>query len=119
MSAWARSRSASASEEAERGCGGASATGGFELIGKMRSGRLRRFPDLPRRLAARVHVVEELLLLERVHAQEEAIVLVSDQLLLLDQPLERFLDELLAGADHVEDRGPQDEEPGIHPDVGL
>lgn len=44
-------------------------------------------PNLPRRLAPLVDVVEHLLVLEGIHSRPEAIVLVGQKLLLFNQSL--------------------------------
>ena len=49
------------------------------------------------------HVLEQLLVPERVHGAEEAVVAIGDELALLDQPLERLDHQLLALVDVVED----------------
>src|SRR5712692_6481500 len=54
------------------------------------------FPDLPRTLPAKVHVLEQLLFPEGVHAGPEAVVLVREELAFRGQPPERLLDELVA-----------------------
>jgi len=57
---------------------------------------LRFPPQLPRRIATRVNLVEMLLLLEGVHARPEAVVGIGEQLALLDEPTEWLLDQFLA-----------------------
>src|SRR5206468_12699572 len=79
----------------------------------------RRLPYFPGRLAPRVQLFELLLVLERVHAAPVTLVLVGQQLLLCDQPLERLLDQLLARLDVVEDFGAEGEEAPVNPDPGL
>ena len=90
-------------------------------LGRRRRPRRPRSPStsLPGRLAARVDVLQELPLLERVHAGPEAVVRVGDQLSLRGQPLERLLHEVLALADVVEDLAAQHEEAAVdaHADV--
>src|SRR5262249_37711488 len=119
MRSCARRRRASERSDTLNRVRGSSVTGGLAVIGGSEPLSRGRLPDLPGRVAARVHVVEELLLLERVHPEEEAVALGGDELLLRDEALEGFLDELLAGLDRVEDRGPEDEEAGVQPDLGL
>src|SRR5690242_12927774 len=53
-------------------------------------------PDLPRRVPARLEVLQRLLVLEGVHALPEAFVAIGDEPAPRDEPLERLLHELLA-----------------------
>src|SRR5262249_38237678 len=76
-------------------------------------------PRVPRSLAALDHVLEDLLVLERVHGAEEALVPIRDELPGLDHPLERLDDELLAVFDEVEHLVAEHEVAGIDPDVGV
>src|SRR3954451_21236192 len=75
----------------------------------------RILPDFPRDLPPRVEILEELLVLERIHAGPEAIVRVGEQPPGACQPLERLLDELLARPHPLEDLRPQDEEAAVDP----
>src|SRR5215831_13713908 len=79
---------------------------------------LASLPDLPGSIALAVHVRELLVLLEGVHAPE-AVVPVSDELLLLDQAMERLLDQLLALFDVVEDLAPEDEEAAVDQEIRV
>src|SRR5437667_12231748 len=56
-----------------------------------------------------------LFVLEGVHALPEAIILVADQLLLLDQPLERPVDKFLFLANVIEDPLLKDEKASVDP----
>src|SRR5262249_43714921 len=76
-------------------------------------------PDLPGHVAAGVHVVERLLVLEGVQTRPEALVPVGDQLLLADQALERLLHEFFAVLEKVEDLALEDEEPAVDPQVRI
>src|ERR1041385_4343621 len=66
-------------------------------------------PDLPRRVPARLEVLERLLVLEGVHALPEALVRIGGEPSPRDEALERLLHELLALAQHVEDPGREGE----------
>src|SRR5262245_27773513 len=90
------------------------------------AGRLARvdlpvcaLPHLPGRIAARVHVVEDALIRERVHALPEAGRAVGDELALGDEPLEWLLHELLAWLDVVEDLALEREETAVDPEFRL
>src|SRR5579859_338946 len=61
------------------------------------------FPDLPRRLAARVQLLELLLVLERVHWPVETLVTVGAELVGLDKPVKRLGDEFFSILEVVED----------------
>src|SRR5438093_5847820 len=80
---------------------------------------LRRPPHLPGRVAAGLHVVERLLVLEGVHAHPEAFVAVRGQLLETDQPLEWLPDQLLTVFEIVEELALEDEEAPVDPETGL
>ena len=58
-----------------------------------------------------------MLVLERVHRRPEPVVRECCQLALLDQPLERLLDEVLAFFDVVEELTAEDEEAGVDPEI--
>ena len=85
----------------------------------MRQGRA--LPDgvsaAPRHLALLDHLLEDLPVLQIVHAAPEALVLVRHELVRLDQPRERLEHELLALVHVVEDFGAQHEVAGIDPHV--
>src|SRR5688500_5012412 len=85
---------------------------GFSILGSLS-------PDFPGRAAAGVDVFEQLALLEGVHAGPEAVVGIGDELPFGGQALERLLDEILAGADVIEDVLVEDEVPPVdaHPHV--
>jgi hypothetical protein len=57
-------------------------------------------PQLPRSAARLVHVAELLLFLEGVH-HPEPVVAVPEELMLLDEPSERLVDELVSRVDVV------------------
>ena len=78
---------------------------------------LAAFADAPRHLALLDHLLEDLPVLQIVHAAPEALVLVGHELVRLDQPRERLEHQLLALVHVVEDLGPQDEVAGVDPDV--
>src|SRR2546422_5554519 len=59
-------------------------------------------PNHPWRVTARVQIVQLLFVLERIHRSVKAVVLVSHQLLFLDQALEGFEDQLFAFAHILE-----------------
>src|SRR5438874_13206879 len=75
-------------------------------------------PELPGRLPRIVQIGELLLLLEGVHAPE-LVVPVAEELALGDEPVERRIDELVAGPDVVEDLPPQADAPRVDDHVRL
>src|SRR5689334_25255233 len=74
-------------------------------------------PERPRRSSRLPHLLEVLDVLEGVHRRPESVVLVGHQLVLLDQPPERLLDQLLARPDVVEDLTPEEEVAAVDPDI--
>src|SRR4030095_1454275 len=70
--------------------------GAIDLVETQGEHWLDGLPDLPGRVAPRLHLVEPLLVLESIHAGPEAGVAVAQQLLALDETRERLLDELLS-----------------------
>src|SRR5215468_5498843 len=60
-------------------------------------------PYFPRSSTAAPQILELLFVLERVHGRPETVVGISDQLPLVDEPLERPVDQFLFLADVVED----------------
>src|SRR6267378_3477292 len=78
-----------------------------------------RLPHLPRDLAARIEVLEKLLVLERVQTRPETVVRVGEQLARGGEALERFRDQFLPGPHPVEDLPAKDEETTVdsHPHV--
>src|SRR5512145_1847411 len=58
--------------------------------------RLRPLPDLPRGVSLGVQVVQHLLVLEGVHADPEAVVLVGRQVSFLCQPLEGLVEQVFS-----------------------
>src|SRR5712692_1464455 len=72
-----------------------------------------RIPHFPGRFAGRMHLFQELSLLEGVHARPEPIVLVREQLLGGDQSLEGLNDELFARSHVVEHLAAKCEEPTV------
>src|SRR5258708_31367501 len=79
-----------------------------------------RLPDLPRHLSPRIHVLQQLLFPEGVHASPEPVVGIGQKPALGGQALERLLDQLHAVAPIVEDLFAKDQEPTVdaHP-AGL
>src|SRR5688572_2152572 len=67
-----------------------------------------RIPDLPRGGAVLVQRLEALLVLERVHRRPEAVVTLGQDLLVLHEPRERLVDQVLARSDVVDDLGAHD-----------
>jgi hypothetical protein len=65
-----------------------------------------------------VHVIKLLFLLEGIHTAKETIVLVSSQLLPLDQPLEWLANEIFARFDVIEDLAAEGKETRINPRIG-
>src|SRR5262245_17566791 len=76
-------------------------------------------PHLPRGLTLRVHRIEGLLVLERVHARPEPVVAIGEQLPFHDQAMEGFLDELLAVLDVAEDVLLEGEVTAVDQDTGV
>src|SRR5262245_54795071 len=72
--------------------------------------RMRRPAETPGHAALLDHVLEDLLVLEGVHRAPETFMLEGKQLIGLDQPSERRLDQLIAILEVVEDFGAEDEE---------
>src|SRR6185503_2438047 len=64
-----------------------------------------------------MHIVERLLLLERVHTRPEPVVAVRDQLLLADQALEGLIDELFAVLDVIENLTLEGKKAAIDPEI--
>src|ERR1700690_2019521 len=81
--------------------------------------RDRLFPYFPRRIAALKNIIELLLVLKRVHRREIPIVLISRQLLLFDQPLERLRDQFLSGSHVLENVLLENKKPAIDANMGL
>src|SRR5690348_5092678 len=73
-------------------------------------------PHLPRPVARLGHLLERLLVLQRVHRCPEAVVLVRDQLPFRGKALERLDHELLARADVVEELLLEDEVASVDPE---
>ncbi len=65
-----------------------------------------------------VQRLQPLLVLERVHRRPEPLVALSEDLPRRQQPLQRFLDEVLARAKLVEELPAEDEVAAVDPDVG-
>src|SRR6266851_1580679 len=78
-----------------------------------------RVPNLPGRLAAHMHLFQELTLLERVHARPETVVPVRQQLLGGDQALERLDHELFSRPHVVKHFAAERKEPAIDADVCI
>src|SRR6266849_2872711 len=78
-----------------------------------------RIPHLPGCLAGPVHLLEELPLLEGVHARPEPVVLVGEQLPGGDQALERLDDELFSRLDVVEHVAAKCKETAVDPHIRL
>src|SRR5580700_7244912 len=60
------------------------------------------FPNLPGRASTAIQALQMLLVLKRVHARPEAVMVISDQLLLQNEAIKRLVDEFLAGLHVVE-----------------
>jgi hypothetical protein len=86
--------------------------------GRRRTRGRRMVPHFPRRLALGVELLQRLQVLEGVDAAPEPVVIMRHQLALLDQTLERLLDEFLAFPDVVEDLAAEDEIPAVDPGIG-
>src|SRR5262249_46191403 len=82
-------------------------------------GSREALPNLPRRIAARVQVVEQLLVAEGVHALPETGGSVRDELSIGDQPLERLLHQLFSFLQIIENGALEGEEASVDPDVCL
>ena len=82
-------------------------------------GHLRRSAEPPGHAALLDHVLEDFLVLQGVHRAPEALMLEGKQLIRLDQPAERRLDQFLAILEVVEDLGAEDEEAAIDPEIGI
>src|SRR5581483_2458312 len=76
-------------------------------------------PNLPGRMALRVHIVQRLFVLECVHRRPEAVVFVRQELLLFDQSLERLVEQLLAILYVVEYFSTENEVTSVDPDIGA
>src|SRR5690242_1053727 len=74
------------------------------------------FPELPRRVAARPELVQMLVLAERVHGVEEAVVLERAELAVERELLERLLlEHAVVAAEVIEPPPVEDEESGVRP----
>src|SRR3989475_1836233 len=114
-----RSRGAArASVRAERSAPAAPKRDRRPLARRWRS-RRSALPDLPRRVAPGVHVVQALLVLERVHRRPEPIVAVGQQLVLGEEPLERVRHEVFAVPQVVEDLALENVIPTVDAQTGL
>src|SRR6476659_8046608 len=80
---------------------------------------LRRPAETPGHAALLDHVLEDLLVLQRVHRAPETFMLEGKQLIGLDQPPERRLDQLIAILEVIEDLRAEDEEAAIDPQIGI
>src|SRR2546427_2312457 len=89
------------------------------MVSTVLTGAPGEIPDGPRCLPPGIHIVEPLLVLERVHARPKARVRVGEESVLLDQATEGRLDELITRLHDVKDVPPEDEEPPIDPEAGL
>jgi hypothetical protein len=54
-----------------------------------------------------IHLIEDLLVLERVHARPKAVIVVRDDLSALDEALEGLLQQFFPIFDVVEDASPE------------
>src|SRR5207245_9779812 len=88
-------------------------------LARRRRGRRSALPDLPRRVAPRVHVVQALLVLERVHGYPEPVVAVGEELVLSHEPLERVHHEVSTVSQIVEDLGLEDEVAAVDTEARL
>src|SRR5208282_1312494 len=77
------------------------------------------FPEPPRSFAGSVQLIQDLLVLERIHVLPKAVVALRPDLALGDQPLEGFVDQLLSGLDVPKDLLPKHKVAAIHPNVGV
>src|SRR2546423_540958 len=93
----------------------------IRLSSRIMSVRSRRLPqpDLPRSAAFRIKLVKVLLVFERVHRGDEPLIRVREELILRDQPLKWFFDELFTGAHIIEYVAPEHKEPVIDSEVGI
>src|SRR5438477_11212832 len=74
------------------------------------------FPDGPWPLAACMHFVEILVILDGIHWSPETTVSIAEELAFLRKALERGFDELVALLHVVEQLRPQHEVPTVQPD---
>src|SRR5262249_39980120 len=72
-------------------------------------------PYLPGTVACLEHLLELLLILERVHRRPESRVLVREELVRSAETPERLLDQVFALLDVVEDLGAEDEVATVDP----
>src|SRR5262245_6755201 len=72
-------------------------------------------PHLPANLTTRVQVLEQLFVLERVHASPEAVVGIGEQPARSGEPLKWLLDQFLAGFHPVKNLRPHHEEATVDP----
>src|SRR4026209_453273 len=84
----------------------------------LRTGRAA-LPHGPRCIRPGVHVVECLLVLERIHRRPEPLIAIPSQPSESDQSLERLLDEFFAVLHGVEDLTLEHEEPAIDQNSGI
>src|ERR1022692_3955104 len=75
----------------------------------------RRLPHLPGSIPTRVEILQLLLFLERVHARPKPVVLVADEAVLSDQPLEGFYDQFFSVAKVLKDVFAESEISAIDP----
>src|SRR6185437_15068545 len=64
-------------------------------------------------------ILEKLLVLQRIHRSPKALMSESKELVVVDQPAERFFDQVFAIAQIVEDLRAKDEEAPVDPEVGI
>src|SRR5690348_11239768 len=77
------------------------------------------FPHFPWRFTLRIHLIQSLFILERIHRSIETIIFISDELLLFDQSLEWLPNQFLSRSDIAEDLFLEDKESTIDPNIGL
>ena len=64
-------------------------------------------------------ILKDLFVPQRIHGAPEALVLEAQELISLDQPLERRLNQFLAFAHVVEDLRAEHKEAPVDPEVGI
>src|SRR5690554_2680358 len=85
-----------------------------------RDGLPRRLPHLPRGLARGPHLLEHLLLLQRVHARPEAVVPVAHELAVAHEPVYGLaLPDAGVPGDVVDGPRLEDEEAAVDPALAL
>ena len=83
-----------------------------------RSGR-RRDIDEPGHSSSLDQIFEHFLVLQRVHRPPEAVMPEGEQLIVLDQTLEGFFDQLFAVTQIVENLSAKDEAAAVDPEIDV